>query len=95
MGEIFSRRLRRRSDFFTSTLLPLGFALCVSLAALTNAAHAAGASNADTASATMDVFVGIANLVGAPIPKEAVPIIQGMVSCALDVLCLILPMHWI
>ena len=83
MRDIFGRLTRHRLVFSTASLLRLGFALYMSLTALTNAAQAAQPSNDDTATATMQVFVGIAELAGAPIPKEAVPVVQGMVSCAL------------
>ena len=83
MREILGWRLRRTPVFPAASLLRLGLALCLSLAALTNAAQAERPSNDDTAATTMQVFVAIANLAGAPIPKEAVPVMQGMVSCAL------------
>jgi hypothetical protein len=78
MRSLQCRLLRRTMD-------AVSICLTVMLAsvALTNAALAERPSNAQTADTTMQVFVAIANLAGAPIPKEAVPVVQGMVTCAL------------
>lgn len=74
-----------RFDLLRRSKRLVSLCLMVMLAstALGNAAQAATPSNDQTAETTMQVFVAIANLGGVPIPKEAVPVMQGMVKCAL------------
>ncbi len=74
---------RRTVTLMLRTFVSICFMVMLASIALPNGAQADQPSNEDTADATMQVFVAIADLAGAPIPKEVVPVVQGIVGCAL------------